>query len=186
MDLPPQSIQETVAQLARTPATLSTWLGELPADVWHLREAPNAWSPFEVLVHLVHGEDEDWIPRIQVVLAETGPRRFTSFDREGGIAKYGLQSPAQLLELFATKRRASLTRFNELKIKSADLSRTATHPELGEVTLAQLLACWVTHDLAHISQIGRSLVRYHGAFVGPWRAFFRLLREDPPVQPQSR
>ena len=186
MKLPPQSVQESVAQLARTPATLSMWLGELPAAVWHLHEAPNAWSPFQVLVHLVHAEDEDWIPRIQIVLAETGPRRFTSFDREGGIRKYGQQSPAELLDLFATKRRASLATLTELQISSADLSRTATHPELGEVTLAQLLACWVTHDLAHISQIGRSLVRYHGASVGPWRAFFSLLREDPPVQPQGR
>jgi uncharacterized damage-inducible protein DinB len=172
------SLQETAAQLARTPATLSTWLEDLPDDVWHLHEAPSAWSPFEVLVHLVHAEDEDWIPRIQIVLAETGPRRFSSFDRKGGVAKYGQQRPAQLLDLFATKRRASLARLNELLIGSAELARTATHPELGEVTLAQLLECWVTHDLAHIAQIARALVRYHGAFVGPWQAFFRLLRED--------
>jgi uncharacterized damage-inducible protein DinB len=171
------SLQETAAQLARTPATLSTWLGDLPADVWHVPEAPNAWSPFQVLVHLVHAEDEDWIPRIEVVLAKTGPRRFTSFDREGGLAKYGQQLPAQLLDLFTTKREASLARLKELQIGSVDLSRTATHPELGEVTLAQLLECWVTHDLAHIAQIARALVRYHGAFVGPWQAFFRILRE---------
>jgi uncharacterized damage-inducible protein DinB len=175
------SLQETAAQLARTPATLSTWLGDLPIDVWHLRESPEAWSPFQVLVHLVHAEDEDWVPRIRIVLEETGPRRFTSFDREGGMVKYGRQSPAQLLELFATKRRASLAALDALRITPLQLSRTANHPELGEVTLAQLLACWVTHDVAHIAQIARSLVRYHGASVGPWRAFFRLLREQPEL-----
>jgi hypothetical protein len=175
------SLEETVAQLARTPATLSAWLGDLPAGVWHWHEAADAWSPFQVIVHLVYGEDANWVPRIQVVLEETGPRRFTSFDREGGLAKYGQQSPAQLLELFVTKRRASLAALDALQIDPIQLSRTATHPELGQVTLAQLLACWVTHDLAHIAQIARSLVRYHGASVGPWRAFFRLLREQPEL-----
>jgi hypothetical protein len=173
------SVQETAAQLARTPATLSAWLGGLPAHVWHWHEATDAWSPFQVLVHLVHAEDEDWIPRIRIVLEEPGPRRFTSFDREGGLAKYGQQSPAELLDLFATKRRASVAALEALQITPLQLSRTATHPELGEVTLEQLLACWVTHDLAHIAQIARSLVRFHGAFVGPWKAFFRLLREEP-------
>jgi hypothetical protein len=128
---------------------------------------------------LVYGEDEDWVPRIRIVLQETGPRRFTTFDREGGLARYGEQSPRQLLALFGTKRRASLAALDDLRITPGLLSRTATHPELGEVTLAHLLACWVTHDLAHIDQIARALVRYHGASVGPWRAFFRLLREEP-------
>jgi uncharacterized damage-inducible protein DinB len=172
------ALQETTAQLARTPATLSAWLGDLPADVWHWHEAADAWSPFQVLAHLIHAEDEDWIPRIQIVLEETVPRRFASFDREGGMAKYGQQSPAELLELFAAKRRASLAALDALQITPLQLSRTATHPALGEVTLAQLLACWVTHDLAHISQIARALVRYHGAAVGPWKAYFRLLREE--------
>lgn len=171
------SLHETAAQLARTPATLSTWLGDLPGDLWRAHESPEEWSPFQVLVHLVHAEDEDWIPRIQIVLAETGPRRFTSFDRVGGLAKHGQRSPADLLELFAAKRRASLAALDALQITPLQLSLTATHPELGEVTLAQLLACWVTHDLAHIAQIARSLVRFHGASVGPWRSFFRLLRE---------
>jgi hypothetical protein len=51
------------------------------------------------------------------------------------------------------------------------------HPELGAVTLRQLLACWVTHDLAHVAQISRVLVRYFGREVGPWRAYFSLLRQ---------
>jgi hypothetical protein len=173
------SLDETIQQLGRTPATLSVWLADLSPAAWQSAEAPGAWCPFEVLCHLLHAEDDDWVPRIRILLQPTGPRRFTSFNREGGMATYGQRPPQELLDLFATKRRASLAILAGLQISSDALARTAVHPELGEVTLDQLLACWVTHDLAHTAQIARGLVRYHGDHVGPWRAFFRQLR-DPP------
>jgi hypothetical protein len=65
------------------------------------------------------------------------------------------------------------------------LGRTAIHPELGTVTLAQLLACWVTHDHAHIAQIARVLTRGYGAFVGPWRRYFSLLRDEVITVPTN-
>lgn len=177
-DLRPLSVHGIASQLARTPAALTVWLEDLPTDLWHHHEVPGAWSPFEVIGHLVHGEDDDWIPRIRVVLQPTEPRRFTPFDREGGMAKYGHHAPRPLLALFAAKRRASLVTLNELQITDAMLSCTAVHPEFGEVTLAQLLACWVTHDQAHMAQIARVLTRGYGAFVGPWGKYFSLLRQE--------
>ena len=80
-----------------------------------------------------------------------------------------------MLNEFERLRTASLARLSSFAITEADLRRTAVHPDLGIVTLAQLLACWATHDLSHISQITRSLVRYHGPGVGPWRKYFSLL-----------
>jgi uncharacterized damage-inducible protein DinB len=177
--MPEQALETAISRLARTPEMLSAWLYELPDEAWRANEGAQTWSPFQVLCHLIHGEDDDWIPRIRIVLADPGPGRFTTFDREAGFVTYGSHAPSALLELFATKRRASLTTLAELPISSAALARRAIHPELGEVTLAQLLACWLTHDAAHVAQIARVLVRYHGTAIGPWRAFFRDLRTEP-------
>lgn len=47
------------------------------------------------------------------------------------------------------------------------LSRT---PNLGTVTLRQLLATWVVHDLRHVRQIARVMAKQYAAGVGPWRA----------------
>jgi hypothetical protein len=46
------------------------------------------------------------------------------------------------------------------------------------VTLGQLLATWVTHDLAHLAQITRVLAKATGRHAGPWRANFSLLRDS--------
>jgi hypothetical protein len=55
------------------------------------------------------------------------------------------------------------------------LGKRGTHPELGPVTLAQLLAAWVVHDLGHISQIVRVMARQYREEVGPWPAYLSIL-----------
>jgi len=56
------------------------------------------------------------------------------------------------------------------------LSLAGEHPEFGVVTLEQLLATWVVHDLGHIAQIGRVLAKRYAADVGPWRAYLPVLQ----------
>jgi hypothetical protein len=55
---------------------------------------------------------------------------------------------------------------------------TGEHPEFGAVTMRQLLATWVVHDLSHIAQITRTMARSYTAAVGPWTAYFRVLQRD--------
>ena len=43
------------------------------------------------------------------------------------------------------------------------------------MTLEQLLATWVTHDLTHLAQIARVMAKRHRETVGPWRAYLPLL-----------
>ena len=56
-----------------------------------------------------------------------------------------------------------------------DLEGVGRHPELGRVTLRQLLATWVVHDLGHLAQISRSMARRYGDAVGPWREYLPVL-----------
>jgi len=165
-------------RLAVTPVTLSHLVAELPDEAFVFREAPGCWTLTEILCHLNEGEREIWIPRVRVILSDAPERRFTPFDREAGAKRYAGWTVPVLLDEFARLRRESLDALDALGIRPEQLSRTAQHPQLGIVTLEQLLSTWLTHDHGHLAQIARVLTRWSGQRVGPWREFFSLLRSD--------
>ena len=140
-------------------------------------EGPATFTPRDVLGHLIRGEETDWIPRIEIILKEGEARPFTPFDRFDFRSLYGGWSTPQLLARFAELRAQNLRRLESLKLSPADLDRGGTHPELGRVTLSELLATWVAHDLGHIAQVVRVMARRYRGEVGPWRAYLGLLKE---------
>jgi len=48
---------------------------------------------------------------------------------------------------------------------------------LGKVTLKNLLATWVTHDLGHIAQISRVIAKQYKDEVGPWVEYISVLNK---------
>jgi hypothetical protein len=90
-------------------------------------------------------------------------------DREAGFERFEGWSVGRVLERFETLRAENLTAFDALNLGPEDLMRVGRHPELGEVTLGQLLATWAVHDLNHESQIVKTLAKRYRDAVGPWR-----------------
>jgi hypothetical protein len=169
------SLDRTLDFLARTPHVLRSLLAGLE-DPWiHADEGPDTYSPHDVVGHLIHGEDTDWVTRTEHILEHGDARPFVPFDREGMRGKHDAQSMAELLDAFERRREESLARVRELGLTSADLARRGRHPDLGPVTLGQLLSTWVVHDLAHLSQIARVLAKARAPEIGPWKAYFRVL-----------
>jgi hypothetical protein len=171
------SLADVRKVLSTTPAALRSLVAGAPDSARDFREAPGAWTPLQVLCHVTDGEVTDWMPRLDLILSPGESRTFTPFDREAGFRVYAGWSTEQVLVEFARLRAANLARLGALDLRDSDLQRTGVHPELGVVTAGQLLACWATHDLAHIAQISRSLVRFFGPHVGPWRKYFSLLAD---------
>jgi hypothetical protein len=64
-----------------------------------------------------------------------------------------------------------------MNLVESDLARTGQHPDFGEVTLGQLLAAWVVHDLDHVAQIARTMAKVYADAVGPWHAYLSILRD---------
>ena len=171
------ALDEAVAILARTPATLDALLRGLP-DGWIVaNEGPDTFSPFDVVGHLIHGERVDWVPRAKIILEHGDARAFDPFDRFAQFAASEGQTLAGLLDEFATLRQQNLRELETLGLTPADLDRSGQHPAFGLVTLRQLLATWVVHDLDHIVQISRVLARQYLDEVGPWRAYLRVVRD---------
>ncbi|HEV7509965.1 MAG TPA: DinB family protein [Thermoanaerobaculia bacterium] len=170
------NLNDALAVLERTPPTLSALLSGL-APVWVLAtEGEGTWSPFDVLGHLIHGERTDWIPRACHILAGDA-RPFEPFDRHAMFAESRGKGLDELLKTFAQLRTENLDELRALKLSSADLERTGLHPELGAVTLRQLLATWAVHDLDHLGQIARVMAKAYSDEVGPWRAYVSILND---------
>ena len=161
--------------LRRTPATLTSLLQDLPDEWLFSNEGPDTWSPFDVLGHLIHGEETDWIPRARIIVAHGEQRAFEPFDRFAMFEKSKGKSLRELLTTFEQSRNESLRQLDELNLTPELLTKRGKHPELGDVTLAELLATWVVHDLGHIAQIVRVMSKQYGESVGPWRAYLPIL-----------
>lgn len=169
-------LEEAVQVLARTPWMLSALLDGLPDSWSDGDEGPETFSPFEVVGHLLHGEHTDWIPRARIILqGEEG--RFEPFDRFAHRQLSRDKTMEELLAEFAETRQESLRALESLQLEESDLDRVGTHPELGRVTLRQLLAAWVVHDLGHLAQIARVMAKQYADEVGPWLAYMPVLSD---------
>jgi hypothetical protein len=120
-------------------------------------------------------EIDDWIPRARKILDCQDSRPFDPFDRRGFKPLMEGKSVDELLLEFAGLRRKSIQTLCSFGLDEVKLDLPGRHPELGAVTMRQLLATWVVHDWNHIDQILRTLSRQYAQEVGPWKAFLGIL-----------
>jgi hypothetical protein len=169
-------LTDGVAVLTRTPSVLMSLLSGLPDEWTRQNEGEGTWSPYDVVGHLIHGERTDWMPRVRMILEAGDTKPFEPFDRVAMFeASKGL-TVDELLATFADLRRQGLAALAAFKLTPQDLQRVGRHPALGRVTLAQLLASWVAHDLGHIVQIARTMGRQYETAVGPWKEYLTVVR----------
>ena len=160
--------------LGRTPAVVDTLLAGLPDEWLHRNDGPGTWSAYDIVGHLLHGDATNFLPRARMIREHGTEKAFVPFDREAMLREEREPGEALLARLRAA-REASLAELVALDLTPSDLDRRGTHPDLGEVTLGQLLSAWVAHDLTHVAQIGEVLARRYRDDVGPWRAFLPAL-----------
>jgi hypothetical protein len=169
-------LQQTIALLSRTPASLNALLRDLPESWTHTTEGPGTWTVFDVVGHLIHGELTDWMPRARIVLEHGESRAFEPFDRLAQERESKGKSLPQLLDEFARLRSKNLETLRSLKLQAADFARRGKHPTLGAVSLGQLIATWAVHDLTHLHQISRIMAHQYREAVGPWSAYLGVLQ----------
>jgi hypothetical protein len=169
-------LSDTIVLLSRTPAALNALLRDLPATWTHRNEGEGTWSPFNVVGHLIYGEQTDWMPRVRVILDYGESRAFEPFDMTGHIQVCQGKALGELLDEFAELRAANLADLLALGLQRADLDRRGRHPALGSVTLSQLLASWPVHDLTHIHQISRIMAHQYREAVGPWTDYMGVMQ----------
>lgn len=171
-------LTEACDLLRRTPATLDALLRGSGAGWQTATEGPETWSALDVVGHLIHGEETDWVPRARIILEQGAERPFEPFDRFAQFERFSGWPLDRRLDRFTELRRANLDTVESWGLTPAQLDLPGRHPELGPVTLRQLLATWAVHDLTHIAQIVRVWARQYGEAVGPWQAYLSILKEE--------
>lgn len=170
------NLSGSLAILENTPATLNALLRPLP-EVWTKQnEGGESWCPFDIVGHLIHGEQTDWMPRLHIILEHGEARAFDPFDRDAQFELSRGKSLAQLLDRFAALRGENVAALRALRLQAADFDRRGKHPALGSVTLGQLLATWTVHDLTHLHQLARVLAHQYRDAVGPWSVYLGVLQ----------
>jgi hypothetical protein len=170
------SLAESIPVLSRTPATLNALLRGLP-NIWvRCNEGTDTWSAFDIMGHLIFGERTDWMPRVRIILESGEGRPFDPFDRFAQSKENQNKSMEQLLDDFARLRTENLAELQRLNLQHEGLTRHGRHPELGVVTLSELLATWVVHDLTHLHQLSRVMAHQYRDAVGPWSAYLGVLQ----------
>ncbi len=169
------NLDAAVRVLSRTPKILRAMLEDLPEPLTRATEGQDSWSPFDVMGHLIHGENTDWIPRARIILTSGKARPFEPFDRFAQFEESRDKTMDDLLREFSVLRDQNLKTLKGLSLDELSLRTKGLHPELGTVTLGELLATWATHDLGHIVQVSRTLARQFSDAVGPWKAYLSVL-----------
>jgi hypothetical protein len=174
------SLADSIAILSRTPSTLSAMLRGLP-DTWirgnegHSGDGKETWSPFDIIGHLIAGERNDWMPRARMILEYGEERAFHPFDRLAQEKESLGKSFDQLLDEFARLRDQNIAALQSMNLQPQDLARRGKHPDLGVVTLSQLISTWTVHDLTHLHQISRVMAHQYRDAVGPWGVYLGVL-----------
>ncbi len=172
------NMDESFEILERTPQVLEKLLAGLNDNWISNNEGENTWSPYDVIGHLIHGEKTDWIPRMMIILDEKENKRFEPFDRVAQFEESRGKSLKQLLHEFKALRIGNLKILKSHNFSEGILKKKGIHPEFGEVTLQQLLATWVVHDLAHLCQISRVMAKQYGEEIGPWIKYFSIFKNE--------
>jgi hypothetical protein len=167
----------SIEVLQRSPVTLRALLDGVGAPWVRGTEGAETFSPFDVVGHLIDGEETDWIPRARIILAQGPDLRFEPYDRFRHRARNVGASLGSLLAEFAGLRAKNLDLLRSWNLTARQLDLPGEHPALGRVTLRQLLAAWVVHDLGHVAQVARVMAKQYRDEVGPWVPFLPVLTD---------
>lgn len=171
------NLNTSIEILERTPKVMKALLWALSDEWVKANEGENTWNAFDIIGHLIHCENTDWIPRMDLILSKKEDKTFAPFDRFAQFHNSKRKTMHDLLEEFDALRAKNITYLKSLNLTENEFVMTGNHPALGEVTLKQLLATWTTHDFTHLAQISRVMAKHYTQDVGPWHEFINVLKD---------
>lgn len=171
------NLDDSIKILEKTPDVLKTLLSGLPDSWIRTNEGGDSWSAFDIVGHLAHGEKTDWITRAKTILEHGTEKPFEPFDRFAQFRDSEGKNLETILDEFRHLRDRNIKTLKDLKLTDEDFKRVGVHPDLGIVTLEQLLATWVVHDLGHLRQISRILAKNYRDEIGAWEKYLPVVHE---------
>ncbi|WP_102275167.1 DinB family protein [Cytobacillus massiliigabonensis] len=171
------NMKEAIEVLERTPQTLSYLLTGLSEGWLKCNEGEGSWNTDEVVEHLIEGEKNNWIQRVELILSEGENQTFPPYDRFAHLNKEIQVSLAQKLQEFHSLRAQNISKLKSMVDPEKHLEMPGTHPAFGSVKLREVISTWVAHDLTHIAQIVRVMAKRYTTDVGPWIEYLSILKK---------
>jgi hypothetical protein len=166
-------LKDVIAILASTPAKLKREITSMSLQGMKTRPAANKWSVQEVLAHLDDIEEIAMRARVAAMIEADNPT-LPLIDQEKRAAemKYSRIDPLKSLAGFARQRQANVKWLK--KLRPAQLKRRGTHPEVGVISVEELVTEWAFHDLGHLKQILE--IKRYALYprIGNMKAFYKL------------
>jgi hypothetical protein len=165
-----RSIQPALLLLEKTPILVETMLRDLPEDLLRWKPSADRWSIAEVLGHLADIELV-YADRTRRIVTEEAPT-LEKYDAAGTvvIGDYVRGSASENLVFFIKTRRSTIILLRSIPADAGE--REATHSELGNITLHQMLSEWASHDLGHLRQIAELYrARAFHPYAGPFQKY---------------
>ena len=170
-------LNDSIEILERTPMVVTALLSGLSNRWLFNNEGNDSWSPYDIIGHYIEGEKTDWIPRMRIILSNDDDKRFVRFDRFAQLNNDKNKPIDVLLNEFSEWRRKNILELKGANVDEEKLNKKGIHPAFGEVTLRQLLAAWVAHDLNHIGQISRVMAKQFKDEIGPWTKYISIVNK---------
>jgi hypothetical protein len=165
-----RSMQPALLLLEKTPILIETMLRDLPEDLLRWKPVPERWSIAEVLGHLADIEMV-YADRTRRMVTEESPA-LEKYDAAGTVVTgdYVRGSAGENLAFFVKTRRSTVILLRSIPLDSGE--REATHSELGNITLHEMLSEWASHDLGHLRQIAELYrARAFHPYAGPFQKY---------------
>ncbi len=171
------NLKKSIELLERTPEVFSALFNNSTHNWDRINEGEKTWSAYNIIGHLIHGEKTDWIPRAEIILGSLKNKTFEAYDRFAQETLYSSQKTDALLNEFRILRTKNIQKLKSWNLTESDLNKEGIHPDLKTVTLRELIATWTVHDMVHLNQVSRVLVKHYAEDIGPWKNYVRLLNE---------
>jgi hypothetical protein len=162
--VPPLNFERALDVLAGTPPVLAAVMINLPRSAQDERPRADAWSPREVLAHLLHAETATMGPRVQrAAEADDLPVLDAPPPPPPG-------DPRQMSNDWADARHANLAWLRQLT--PVQRAHSVQHPRFGRITVDTYVAEWAYHDLDHLRQILAVLAADLYPHIGPFQELY--------------
>ena len=157
------SYERAIDILAGTPQVLAAIVSNLPRSAQDQRPSEKAWSPREVLAHLLHAETIAMGPRVLRASQEDNVHLEALTTPIPG-------NPRQMSNDRADARAANLVWLR--KLTPEQRAHVVHHQRFGQITVDTYVAEWAYHDLDHLRQILSVLAADLYPHIGPFQELY--------------
>ncbi|MGO8686536.1 MAG: DinB family protein [Candidatus Dormibacteria bacterium] len=171
MDDPtPLSVSQIASLLRSSAGALGAEMRAAPAMVLAWHPAPGEWCAKEVLGHLIEADRRGFAGRVQVLLEGDGQDLVGWDQQEVARARHDCDGDTEgLLEEFLSQRARGLELLE--RVTPEELSRSARHPKVGDLSIGEVVTEWVHHDRNHLKQILSNVQAYVWPQMGAAQGF---------------